>query len=332
MKAQCRLDRTAGHLPSGGGEGYIRGMSSSSTNWRRLYPFCSRHLQLGDWRYHYVDEGTGDPLVMVHGNPTWSFYWRNLIRAFRAEHRVVVPDHLGCGLSDKPQDYPYTLKQHIANLVRLIDDLDLSRVTLLGHDWGGAIALGAALRRPDRIGRLVLFNTGAFPPHFVPWRIRVCRTPWLGTLAMRGLNLFSLAALRMAVEQPLTTDVRAGLVAPYDNWAHRVAVNNFVRDIPLTPRHPTWQVLAEIEERLPTLADRPIQLIWGMRDWCFNRSCLERFERIFPDAEVQRLEDAGHYVIEDAHDRIIPLVRDFLAAHTLPADAADPSSATPRNA
>ena len=289
-------------------------MSFAADDWRSLYPFCSHHLQLDALRLHYLDEGQGEPLLMVHGNPTWSFYWRNLVVAFRETHRVVVPDHIGCGLSDKPQRYPYTLQQHITNLVRLIDELDLSNVTLLGHDWGGAIGLGAALQRPDRVARIVLFNTGAFRPHFVPFRIRICRTPILGTLALRGLNAFSRAAISMAVakHENMTPAVRGGLLAPYDSWANRVGVAGFVRDIPFTKHHPTWATLAGIEDRLPTLADRPIQLIWGLQDWCFDETCLDRFEKIFPDAQTHRLADAGHYVVEDAPDKIIPLLTKFL--------------------
>lgn len=293
---------------------YIRSMSYAADDWRSLYPFCSHHLQLDALRLHYLDEGNGDPLVMVHGNPTWSFYWRNLVTAFREDHRVVVPDHIGCGLSDKPQEYSYTLRQHISNLVRLIDELDLSNITLLGHDWGGAIGLGAALERPDRIARITLFNTGAFRPHFVPLRIRVCRTPILGTIALRGLNLFSRAAISMAVShrERMTPAVRAGLLAPYDSWANRVGVHGFVRDIPFTTGHATWQTLANIEDESPTLVARPVQLIWGMQDWCFDASCLEKFEQVFPDADVHRIEHAGHYVVEDAYDEIIPLVANFI--------------------
>jgi pimeloyl-ACP methyl ester carboxylesterase len=151
-------------------------------DWRGLYPFCSRHLMLDGLRLHYLDEGHGEPLLMVHGNPTWSFYWRNLILGLRGDWRAVVPDHIGCGLSDKPQRYAYCLRQHIDNLVRLVESLELRNISLLGHDWGGAIGLGTALRLPDRFARLVLFNTGAFPPPFVPWRIRLCRLPWLGAV------------------------------------------------------------------------------------------------------------------------------------------------------
>ncbi len=284
------------------------------SDWKSAYPFTSHFLALGDVRYHYLDEGQGRPLLMVHGNPTWSFYWRRLVKAFRDRYRVVVPDHVGCGLSDKPADYPYRLERHIENLAQLIRHLDLRDVTLLVHDWGGAIGLGAALRMPDRFARLVLFNTGAFPPPYFPWRIRVCRTPVLGALAVRGLNLFSRAALRMATARPggLSADARAGLPAPYDSWSHRIAVHRFVQDIPATPRHPTWRVLQDLEAGLKQLADRPVAIMWGMRDWCFTEVCLRRFEAVFPHAQVHRFEDAGHYVVEDACEEILPRLEAFL--------------------
>jgi len=287
---------------------------SSSSDWNDLYPFQSHEFSLDGLRYHYLDEGDDEPLLMVHGNPTWSFYWRNLITAFRDEHRVVVPDHIGCGLSDKPAHYPYTLAQHVKNLVRLVENLDLKNVTLLAHDWGGAIGLGTALELSDRFDRIVLFNTGAFPPPFIPFRIRLCRVPLFGRLAVQGFNAFARAAIIMATEKPdrMTQEIQAGLLAPYDSWANRVATYRFVRDIPATPRHPTWQILERIESNLPQLADRPVQLIWGMKDWCFTPECLERLLQSFPDAVVTRFDDAGHYVVEDAFERIIPIVRQFL--------------------
>jgi pimeloyl-ACP methyl ester carboxylesterase len=294
---------------------------NSNSSWRSLYPFPSHYLALDSARMHYVDVGEGRPLLMVHGNPTWSFYWRNLMAAFRNTHRVVAVDHVGCGLSDKPPVYSYTLSQHIQNLTALIDRLDLSDITLVAHDWGGAIGLGAALARPTRFARFVLFNTGAFPPPYIPWRIRACRIPGIGPGAVRGLNLFARAALRMAMADPrrLTPAVRAGLLAPYDSWAHRVAIARFVQDIPASPKHPTWDTLQQIERDLPTLADRPCQLIWGMQDWCFRPECLDRLREIFPNAEVHRFAEASHYVVEDAHEEIIPRMQDFLSAsHSQP--------------
>src|SRR5262245_46773583 len=310
-----------------------RDFVSCGMAWRELYPFESRFLELSGARMHYVEEGAGEPLLFVHGNPTWSFYWRNLILGLRGQFRCVAVDHVGCGLSDKPRDYPYTLAQRIEDLASFVQRLDLSGMTLVAHDWGGAIGLGTVLQLRERFSRIVLFNTGAFPPPFVPWRIAACRLPALGTLAVRGLNAFARAALTMAVEkrERMTADVRAGLLAPYDCWDNRVAVDRFVKDIPFSQRHPTWQLLEAVEAGLASLAELPIQVIWGMRDWCFRPECLERFLKYWPQAEVHHLADCGHYVVEDAHERIVPLLKDYLA-RTEPRSAAIPHSAlrTPR--
>ncbi|REJ66171.1 MAG: alpha/beta fold hydrolase [Planctomycetota bacterium] len=294
-------------------------------DWRPLYSFRSRTIELdaphggSRLRYHYVDEGAGEPLLLVHGNPTWSFYWRKIVTALADRYRLIAVDHIGCGLSDKPLDYPYTLAQHTANLGALIRQLDLRDVTLLAHDWGGAIGLGAAACEPERFARYVLFNTAAFPPPHFPWRIRVCRTPLLGRWAVQRLNVFARAALTMALEDPsrLSPAERAGLLAPYDSWAHRHAIYRFIADIPATPRHPTWQVLERLEAALPGLATSPFLFIWGMRDWCFTPACLERFLQHVPAAEVTKLEDAGHYVVEEASEAIVERLAEFLTAHPL---------------
>ncbi len=288
----------------------------SAQAWRELYPFASHQIVLGGHRYHYLDEGSGPTLLLVHGNPTWSFYWREIIRGLRDQYRVIAVDHIGCGLSDKPSAnaYPYHLGRRVEDLLGLIDALQLDSITLMAHDWGGAIGLGAAVARPDRFRRFVLFNTGAFRSDRMPWRIRVCRTPLLGRLGVQGLNLFARAALRMAVAKPkrMTDLVRQGLLAPYDGWSNRAAIWRFVMDIPMTPSHPSYAKLAEIEAGLPQFASRPVCLIWGMQDWCFTPHFLERFLQFFPAAEVHRLEQAGHYVVEDAWEEIVPLVRRFL--------------------
>ncbi len=167
---------------------------NSAESWRIEYPFASHRLELDGARMHYVDEGHGArTLLMVHGNPTWSFYWRRLIEAFRSDYRVVAVDHIGCGLSDKPQTYRYTLAQHIDNLTALVAHLDLQQTTLIAHDWGGAIGLGTLLKHRQRFHSAALLNTGAFPPPFIPWRIRACRIPWLGSWAIRRWNLFARA-------------------------------------------------------------------------------------------------------------------------------------------
>jgi pimeloyl-ACP methyl ester carboxylesterase len=195
----------------------------------------------------------------------------------------------------------------------LVERLDLREITLVAHDWGGAIGLGAALRCRERFARLVLLNTAAFRSRRVPWRIRICRTPLLGALAVRGRNSFARAALSMAVCRPerMTPEVMAGYLAPYDSWAHRIAIQRFVEDIPLRAQHPSYSALLEIERGLPSLAHLPTALIWGMRDWCFTPCFLDRFREFFPDAEVHRMVEAGHWVMEDAAEQVIPIVERF---------------------
>ena len=285
------------------------------------YPFESRRLDLQGVGYHYVDEGSGPTILMVHGNPTWSFAWRAYIRELAADHRVIAVDHIGCGFSDKPADYCYRLDQHATNLVALIDRLELERVTLCGHDWGGAIGMTAACRRPDQFARFILANTAAFRSQRLPLRIAACRIPLLGALCVRGLNLFSRAALRMAVAHPerLSAAVRAGYLAPYDNWAHRVAVHRFVQDIPLRSAHPSYQTLADTEQGLAQSADHPVLLTWRERDWCFTLDFLAEFQERFPSARTLRFPDAGHFLFEDAPDEVLAGIRRFLADFPLQA-------------
>ena len=163
-----------------------------------LYPFTSHFLNLDLHKLHYLDEGQGDIMLMVHGNPTWSFYYRNLILGLKTSYRCVVPDHMGMGKSDKPQKYSYTLSKHIDNLESLVDKLELNDITLMLHDWGGAIGMGFAVRHPQKIKRIVLFNTAAFLSDKIPVRLRLCRIPLLGALAIRRFNAFALAAVNMA--------------------------------------------------------------------------------------------------------------------------------------
>jgi pimeloyl-ACP methyl ester carboxylesterase len=286
---------------------------------RKLYPFDSHYLTLDGLKYHYLDEGTGDPLVMLHGNPTWSFYYRALIAGLRTTHRVIAPDHMGCGLSDKPQDYPYTLEQHITNLEALLDSLKLERITLFLHDWGGAIGMGYALRHPERVKRFVIFNTAAFPASRIPFRINLCKLPIVGALAVRGLNAFAGLAPSMACtkQERMTPDVKAGYLAPYDSYAHRIAILKFVQDIPMSPAHPTYKLVERIGAGLPAFKDRPMLIIWGEQDWCFTTDFLAEWQQRFPQADVHRIPDAGHYVVEDAHEQIIPWVREFFARHPI---------------
>ncbi len=294
-------------------------------DWKALYPFESHFLEIPKSetsaekvRLHWVEQGSPTAehtILCVHGNPTWSFTFRQVLTGLSDRARVIAVDHIGCGLSDKPRQYHYTLEQHVGNLARLIEQLDLRRVTLLVHDWGGAIGLGAALKVPNRIEQFMILNTAAFPPPYVPWRIAACRLPWIGEWSMRRLNLFARAALTMTLNRlsRLEPAVAAGLLAPYHDWDSRIAIARFVQDIPRRKSQATWQVLTKIEEGLGLFADRPVHIAWGMKDWCFRPECLERLEQLLPQSQVTRLADVGHYVMEEAPDEVIGQLRQAIS-------------------
>lgn len=283
------------------------------------YPFDGRFLRLGDAgpSMHYLDEGAGQPVLMVHGNPTWSFHYRDLVKALRTDFRAIAPDHIGCGRSDKPaaDAYRYTLQRRVDDLTRLVDELALERVHLVVHDWGGMIGMAWAVANPERVDRLVVLNTAAFPlprSKRMPASLRLARVPGLGAAVVRGLNLFSLGANRACVTKPLTPAAAAGYLAPYDSWTDRVAVHEFVRDIPLSPQDPAWAVVERTAQGLHLLADRRMAIFWGARDFVFDHHFLAEWRARFPRAEVTEFPDAGHYVLEDAGDVIVPGVFDFL--------------------
>ena len=286
-------------------------------SFRSLYPFEPNFLDVGNEQFmHYVDEGskTAAPILCLHGNPTWSFYFRGLISGLSTHYRVIAPDHMGCGISDKPQDYNYTLEQHALNIERLVLELDLKNITLVLHDWGGAIGMGFARRHPERIARIVVMNTAAFCSTSIPLRISACRWPIVGPLAVRGFGAFSLAALSMATERPenITDEVRRGYLAPYGDWHNRVATMAFVRDIPLTPSHPSYDELAATDGALREFKDTPICVIWGERDWCFTPEFREEWERRFEGARVHKAPDAGHWVLEDEGPQVLRWISRFL--------------------
>ncbi len=281
-----------------------------------------RDLERGGLRYHYLDEGEGEPVVMVHGNPTWSFYYRGLVEGLRSSYRTIVPDHIGCGLSDKPDDsrYDYTLESRIADLEALVEHLGLDGgLTLVVHDWGGAVGMGYATRHPEQVARLVILNTAAFHlpgTKTFPWPLWLCRDTPLGTYLVRGLNAFCRGTARIGcTRQPLPRDVRDAYCAPYDSWEHRIAVLRFVQDIPLRPGDRSYDLVTRMQDGLPRLAEVPTLIGWGMKDFVFDHHFLAEWVRRFPGAEVHRFARAGHYVLEDEGEQIVPLVRAFLSAH-----------------
>ncbi len=286
---------------------------------RTLYPFEGKFCSIGGHALHYIDEGAGDPVVMIHGNPTWSFYYRRLAQDLQSQHRVVVPDHIGCGLSSTPSDeeYRYTLDRRIEDLAELLEKIGVtSRITLVLHDWGGAIGMGVAVRHPERFRRIIVMNTSAFGlpdgkrfPRVLWW---IKNTP-LGPLLVRGLNLFCIGTAAIGCKMTrMSREVRSGYLAPYHSWTTRRAILRFVEDIPRHERDRSWSTLIELERQLSRIKEIPIQLFWGDRDPIFDRAFRRSWQRRFPDLEAHIFPRGGHYILEDAYDLIFPQIERFL--------------------
>jgi haloalkane dehalogenase len=295
---------------------------------RELYPFEGRYLDIGGHRMHTIDEGTGSPVVMVHGNPSWSFYYRNLAKKLRDHHRVIVPDHIGCGYSDKPplEDYPYTLERRVSDFSEAMDRLELGDdITLVVHDWGGMIGMSWAVEHPERVKRIVVLNTGAFPlpsSKKMPWTLKLVRNTRLGAWLVLRFNAFSRGATRMAVtRKPMKPEIRDAFCAPYDSVANRIATLRFVQDIPLAPSDPSWQIVERTADRLEKFRNTPVLVCWGAKDFVFDDHFLAEWQQRWPHAIVHRFEDCGHYILEDATEEVVGLVQDFIQTNPVLAGA-----------
>ena len=291
---------------------------------KALAEFLERHpgrrLKVaGGHNLHVIDEGHGRPVVMLHGNPSWSFYYRNLLEELSGNHRVIVPDHIGMGRSDKPDDstYEYTLNQRVADLESTLEQLGVtSDITLVVHDWGGMIGSTFATRHPERVSRMVILNTAGFglpKEKMFPWPLWLSRNTPVSALFVRGLNGFVKGTAWIGTTRnKMSNDIKKAYLWPYDSWANRRSVHRFVQDIPLTPKDKTWPVLKQVEADLPKLAAKPMLIAFGLKDLVFDRHFLKGWTDRFPQAEVVRYEDASHYVLEDVGQELWTKIRSFL--------------------
>jgi pimeloyl-ACP methyl ester carboxylesterase len=290
------------------------------------WPYEPRWFDSPDGRMHYVDEGPrdGTPVVMLHGNPTWGYLYRNFIPPLvEAGHRAIVLDHLGFGRSDKPNDPGlYTINRHVDRTDTLLESLDLSGAVVVPQDWGGPIGLGWATRHPERVAKLFILNTYAHRPRAkvkLPLPLRLFRTPGVGEVMVKGLDLFKRVFLfRAGVvhRERLTPEVKEAYRAVHAGWSERTPILVFPREIPSGPEGRVADLSAEIEAGLEQhFRGKPVKIAWAMKDVAFTRQVLEQlWLSTFPDAEVMRIEDAGHYLQEDAHERIVTALLDFLKA------------------
>lgn len=283
------------------------------------FPFTSKSCRTSSGRMAYVDEGSGDPIVLLHGNPTWGYLYRRFIPPLAEGHRVVVPDYIGFGRSDKPAS-DLKLADHVRNFTDLALHLDLKKVTLVMQDWGGPIGLGFATRHADRVKALVVMNTWAFrirqgtPLHPLLEQFRI---PGVGEALVQGMNLFVEGFLPAGIHQreKINDTMMRAYRAPFPDFNSRAPVLAFPRDIPVGDEHPSTATIGTIEDRLNTL-DVPILIVWGMRDIALPPALIDlRWLKYFPRAEVHRLDNASHFLQEDEPERIVGLIIDFLNHH-----------------
>ena len=290
------------------------------------WPYQPRWFDSVDGRMHYVDEGPRDgrPIVMVHGNPTWGYLYRRFIAAVtQAGYRAIVLDHLGFGRSDKP-DQPelYQIHRHGDRCEALLESLNLKDATILVQDWGGPIGLTWAARNPDRVRSLAILNTFAHrPPGKVPLPLplKLFRTPLVGEVMVKGLHAFVRLFLfnaGLVYPKRLGAAEKAAYLAPHPTWSSRTSILVFPREIPAGPEGEVSDFVAEVHDQLVAgFSRKPVFIAWPMQDVAFTPDYLDRlWLKDFPHADVMRIEDAGHYIQEDAHEKVIPRLLRFLAA------------------
>jgi cis-3-alkyl-4-acyloxetan-2-one decarboxylase len=303
-------------------------MSEVDWTFGGTWPYEPHWFESPEGRMHYVDEGPRDgrPVVLLHGNPTWGYLYRHFVPPLvEAGFRAIVPDHLGFGRSDKPDRAElYTIHRHADRCEALLESLDLREATVVPQDWGGPIGLRWATLHPDRVRSLFILNTFAHRPRGrvrLPLPLVMFRTPVVGEVMVKGLDLFKRVFLfRAGVvhRERLTAEVRRAYRAPHPSWSSRTPILVFPRQIPAGPEGSVSDLNAEIEAGLEQhFRSKPAKIVWAMRDIAFTPEMLDGlWLQTLPDAEVTRLDDAGHYLQEDAHERIVPELIDFLGNGT----------------
>ena len=286
--------------------------SGKAGSGRHEYPFESHFLNVHGVRLHYVDEGAGDPVLMLHGQPTWSYLWRKIIPSIAASRRAIAPDLMGFGLSDKPPDRDYTFVEHAGMLERLIETLGLKDLTLVLHDWGGPIGLQYAVRHPENMKALVLVSTFAGTGFRAPWWFRLpTRTPLLSDLLVRRFNLFGRYAIRFGSLSRVPAEVLREYRERHPDYASRKGVAAFPKMLPLSSGDEAWRPMAETRRRLTGLKT-PTLFIAGDRDPVTRWLGLDWILEAMPHARVEIVEKAGHYIQEDRPDELTRLILEFL--------------------
>jgi pimeloyl-ACP methyl ester carboxylesterase len=301
-------------------------LSKPDTDWTfgGAWPYAPKYFNTPDGRLHYIDEGprNAPPIVFVHGNPTWGYLYRRFIKAVTGwEFRAIAMDHLGFGRSDKPtQTEVYTIPRHADRCEALLEALDLGNATLVVQDWGGPIGLSWAARHPERVSGLFILNTFFQRPVSevpLPAILKAFRTPVVGELLVKGAHAFVKGFLFQAgLNDParLTRTDKTAYLAPHPTWSSRSGVLAFPRQIPSGPTGPVSDFVAIEGAKLEAaFAKKPVKIVWPMKDVAFSPETLDgMWLKAFPHAQVTRVEDAGHFIQEDAPEIVIPELMDFI--------------------
>jgi haloalkane dehalogenase len=274
-----------------------------------LYPFEDRWLDLDGHRVHYVDEGHGPTLLLLHGNPTWSFLYRNIIQELRGQFRCIAVDYPGFGLSTAAPGYGFTPREHSVVLEKLVVALELEDVTLMVQDWGGPIGLGLASRLPERFVGFVIANTWAWPADAKATRFSNLMGGPIGRFAIRHFNAFVNVLIPAGTARKLPKEVMRAYRGPFRTRSARMATAIFPREIVASRAY-----LAEVEAGLSRIASKPALILWGTKDPAFQAYHRQRFELTFTRHRSVLLEGARHYIQEDAPERIAEEIRHFVPA------------------
>lgn len=279
------------------------------------FPFTPRFETINGFDMHYVDEGDGEIIVCLHGMPTWGYLYREFIKDLSNDFRIVVPDHMGFGKSDVPEDLPYTMAQHVDNLEKLLLALGLQDITLVVHDWGGPIGFGFAVDHPDLIKRIVILNTSVGIMHegTKPWYDSIKNyDQFFGNM---GDNIERLLKLAIYHQENMTPIMVQAYAAPFPDESYCLGPLAFPKDIPIGLSHPSAEAMQHVRDNLDKLAGKPMIAIWGMQDIVFPPPVIDRWKRFYPDLEVHPIDDASHFLQEDAPAEIIESIRTFCKEH-----------------
>lgn len=300
-------------------EKFINGKLTSTKSFEDIFDFDSCFVDINGHKIHYIEKGKGKIVLMIHGNPTWSFYFRNLVQGLQNYYRCIAYDHIGCGLSDKPctKNYNYTLQSRITDLDLFIKKLGAKeKISFVLHDWGGMIGLAWAIKNPDRVDKIVITNTSGFllPSNkklpFVLWLLK--RFKFFSYLLILGLNLFARGALFFCSTKKISSKIKKGFLAPYNSWKNRIAILKFVHDIPIKKKDPAYEIVYDVSCNLQKLKKKPLLFLWGAKDFVFDLSFLALFKKRFNKAQYHILSNAGHYLFEDKPNETLDLVKKFL--------------------